>query len=1451
MKIASTLVLLFASLFSFGQTVEQIMDQNDPPQNSGGVGTRYISESAVYSASGNFYFSSFTGNDLQIFKTNGSTTTPIKLTLPIQTNYTPFLISLNNKIFIMSVDAIMVYDETLDSTYNFTQIVPQSSNVGAAWKLTDKCIFIDSGKVVMLCTPKTGNGIQIWKTDGTSTGTSMISTIPNLSFYDYSDFIGVSIALNTYYFKFQYSKGLIMVNRTTGTITMDTVTVNSTFLELNGLIYFSGSSNNYGNELWKSNGTAAGTSMVLDLNPGSNSGVIAAPIVYNAKIYMRCNNPIYGDEYWQSDGTASGTKLVKDINANLGVVAFFNNYLYLNKNNSLFAVNLLDSTLTKSYSHAIQGDQPKNFFTFNGTLYFTLNNPQNQTDLCKLNSNDLVEKVFTIQNSTSSPNLLSIIKFWNSKFYFTIDQKMIFSDGTTSGTNFVKFLNPISLQDINFRHDVQIGNDLYLTHWTDSSILLKLNYSSTTAQILRKLPYKYSSMSGYSHQYIFKPENVNNSAIFFLSQREGLDCVLWKTNGSPAGTQQVFKQSQEENANGDYSSFYNWKGKTYFTTAVGNYAYLYQTDGTASGTKILKQNLESTSVRYVVMNDTLYFTCIDTLFACAGTASSLRAVQKFPGSYLYLFTKGNEIYVLSQANSSPLYLYATNGTIAGTRVIYNFGNAILQNPEFVEYNGQVFFRMNQSELWKTNGTTTGTVMVKSIFNFNSFSPNVLNGSLLFKGSVIVDERIMKTDGTSAGTVAVSTFNNYNGDVYSSNFLLNKNKLYFIATFEGTSKRQLYQTDGSSAGTVLVYDLLPGNNNPSDEYNYLNFVGNRLFFAGRSSTDLAELWAYNRLSGAAQKVIETIPGFASGLTDQFASVGPYLYYSNYHPSYGYELWRTDTNYNSRMIYDLSLGTYSSKPISFFKASDSLLYFQAYKPEFGYELYAIKTNKTGAKMNISGSCLSTPVSLSATISNSYNPVISYEWSINDSIISTAAQLQYLFPKRGTYKIRLVTQNTAQVKDTIIRFYQFAMNFQAAASINNSAQCLNGNLFVFTDTSKVLNSSVIQRVWKMGDGTIYQNDSIVQHTYQSAGIYQIKLIITDINNCIDSVSYQVWVYNNTISTITGNQFARTQKTSSHQVNKIDGYKYQWKVDTALGNFLSSPDSSFINIQWKDIVANAVISVSTISPGQCVKILKDTIGLLKLLTNYYVNDSLQCLSSNSFIFKDVSTVAGTNIVTRKWDMGDGTIYLNDTIVQHSYTNTGTYQVKLKLKTPQQFEDSLIQTVHVTKNTLGQVSGDDTVQISSITTYSVPHDSGNKYIWELDRNLGTIVSPVTANPISIQWGNTPGIETIRLLAFDSNMCEIVKIFPVIVKSPVGIENYSSTNMIVYPNPVKNELHIELGSDQEETSIELFNTIGQLIYKDNNIQKQTTIPFQYDPGVYYLRLKNKSEMRTVKILKEK
>src|SRR5262249_44006949 len=115
------------------------------------------------------------------------------------------------------------------------------------------------------------SGRQIWKMDGTAANPQMVANVPTL----------ISA---------------------------------SSLRAFNGALYFRGRTVAHGFELWKAD--SSGVAEVVDLNPDAGHGLNCQGgfTEYNDALYFSADNGMTGCELWRSDGTADGTKLVMEFN---------------------------------------------------------------------------------------------------------------------------------------------------------------------------------------------------------------------------------------------------------------------------------------------------------------------------------------------------------------------------------------------------------------------------------------------------------------------------------------------------------------------------------------------------------------------------------------------------------------------------------------------------------------------------------------------------------------------------------------------------------------------------------------------------------------------------------------------------------------------------------------------------------------------------------------------------------------------------------------------------------------------------------------------------------------------------------------------------------------------------------------------------------------------------------
>ena len=186
-------------------------------------------------------------------------------------------------------------------------------------------------------------GDQLWKSDGTIAGTSLITDF-SISAGDPQDYY-VSPTLGLMFFSAATNAtGREMhyvatdddegVYNETNIGSGDGIRAGTQFIEYNGDVYFTATNGTSGYELWRTNHLIDGSplTMVKDINATGDSNPVNF-IVFGGKLIFQANDGIHGAELWQSDGTTSGTTLVTDINTGVessspaGFVALNSNVL--------------------------------------------------------------------------------------------------------------------------------------------------------------------------------------------------------------------------------------------------------------------------------------------------------------------------------------------------------------------------------------------------------------------------------------------------------------------------------------------------------------------------------------------------------------------------------------------------------------------------------------------------------------------------------------------------------------------------------------------------------------------------------------------------------------------------------------------------------------------------------------------------------------------------------------------------------------------------------------------------------------------------------------------------------------------------------------------------------------------------------------------------------------------
>jgi ELWxxDGT repeat protein len=287
----------------------------------------------------------------------------------------------------------------------------------------------------------------------------------------------------------------------------------------------------------------------------------------------------------------------------------------------------------------------------------------------------------------------------------------------------------------------------------------------------------------------------------------------------------------------------------------------------------------------------------------------------------------------------------TYGDILGIQLVkdINPGSASSFPTFFATVNNTLLFNaddgVNGIELWKTDGTSSGTVFVKDIYpgfggsNFRLTS--VGNIAYFSPNDPTTPYELWRTDGTSGGTFLVKDINPSGfGSPYQ--FTSVSGTTLFVAS-DSTNGAELWKTDGTNGGTVLVKDVYPGSTGGLSSFSYLTNVNNTLYFAGGNPFTGYDLWKSDGTNAGTVAV-------KAGITPQYlTNVNGTLYFVGYDTNGG-ELWKSDgTEAGTVLVQDIYPGSNNSS-ITFLTNINNTLYFWANNGTNGVELW--KTDGTAA-------------------------------------------------------------------------------------------------------------------------------------------------------------------------------------------------------------------------------------------------------------------------------------------------------------------------------------------------------------------------------------------------------------------------------------------------------------------------------------------------------------------------
>ena len=147
----------------------------------------------------------------------------------------------------------------------------------------------------------------------------------------------------------------------------------SSFVEFKDRLYFSGTSAEFGEEMWVTDGTLEGTKLFFDVTEGLNGFRPGNYVVVGDELFFRVRAVEGRDQFWKTDGTAENTIMVVDFEDISGMISVGNLVVFSGKSDADMNSFIYLSDGTKEGTKMIDLDFSSVVFRpqkFNDVIYF-------------------------------------------------------------------------------------------------------------------------------------------------------------------------------------------------------------------------------------------------------------------------------------------------------------------------------------------------------------------------------------------------------------------------------------------------------------------------------------------------------------------------------------------------------------------------------------------------------------------------------------------------------------------------------------------------------------------------------------------------------------------------------------------------------------------------------------------------------------------------------------------------------------------------------------------------------------------------------------------------------------------------------------------------------------------------------------------------------------------------
>lgn len=374
---------------------------------------------------------------------------------------------------------------------------------------------------------------------------------------------------------------------------------------------------------------------------------------------------------------------------------------------------------------------------------------------------------------------------------------------------------------------------------------------------------------------------------------------------------------------------------------------------------------------------------------------------------------------------------------------------------------------------------------------------------------------------------------------------------------------------------------------------------------------------------------------------------------------------------------------------------------------------------------------------------NPT-SWRWDLGNGTISLFQNPSSVYFAPGTYTVKQVVK-TATGADSVVKQQYITVydNPVAGFETSDSVGCFPFYV-TFTDKSAVSDGTIASWNWDFGDGNT-STDKNPSHTYTGTGNFTVTLKVTSVNGCSKSFSkaQHIKIASGVLADF---DFTPVQNSCNAPLDidfnnksvESGAVMYVWDF----GDGQTATDKSPRHKYASNGAYTVTLVAITNSGCRDTVIKKNLIVLGNTQTQFTIPGSV-CAGEPFYPINTSTPVPGSV----HWDFGDGSASA-DASPQKSYTNAGTYMVKL-VNHFAACPDSVSQPITVMPRLAASFNSDKTYACSVPATFQFANTTSGSVSQRWD--FGDGATSTDANPNHVY--NTFGKYTVRLIVTGSNGC--------------------------------------------------------------------------------------------------